>query len=249
MRIGFLITARMKSTRLAKKLTLEINGRQIIRWMIDRLKQCPSIDDIIICTSTNQQDNILVEIASEEGIKVFRGSEEDVIQRLYEASKYYNVEYALNITADCPLVSLEYIDITIDKYKQTNADLIRSLELPHGFFLYGLKVEAMQKVCEIKKGTNTEVWGKYFTDTALFNVLDIEIPDDLKRPDYRLTLDYPDDYEFFKRIYTHFGQYTYKKSIYEIIGFIDEHPEIVQINKHCKQLYKERFDQQNNIQV
>jgi len=249
MKVGFLITARMKSTRLPKKLTLEVNGRHIIRWMIDRLKLSQSVDDIIICTSTNPQDDILEEIADEEGIKIFRGSEDDVIQRLYEASKYYNLNYALNITADCPLVSLEYIDITIKNYKDTEADLIRTLDLPHGLFLYGLKIEAMKKVCEIKKGNDTEVWGKYFTDTGLFYVLDIEIPENLRRPDYRLTLDYPEDYEFLKRVYKHFGNDTYRTSLYELIGYLDNHPEIIRVNKHCKELYKERAEQQSRISL
>ena len=158
MRVGFLITARMKSTRLPKKLTLEINRRQIIRWMIDSIKLSTFIDDIIICTSINPQDNILEEIADNENILVFRGSENDVIQRLYEASKYFNLDYSLNITADCPLVSLEYMNRIIDNYKERQVDLIRALDLPHGFYSYGLKIEAMKKVCKIKKGTNTEVW-------------------------------------------------------------------------------------------
>ena len=249
MKVGFLITARMKSTRLPKKLTLEVNGRHIIRWMIDRVKLSQSVDDIIICTSTNPQDDILEEIADEEGIKAFRGSEDDVIQRLYEASKYYNLNYALNITADCPLVSLEYIDITITNYKETGADLIRTLDLPHGLFLYGLKIEAMKKVCEIKKGNDTEVWGKYFTDTGLFYVLDIEIPENLRRPDYRLTLDYPEDYEFFKMVYAHFGNDTYRTGSYELIDYLDGHPEIIQVNKHCKELYKKRAEQQSSISL
>jgi len=59
MKIGFIITARMKSTRLPKKATLKINNRETIAWMIDRIKQCDILDDIIIATSTNPQDDIL----------------------------------------------------------------------------------------------------------------------------------------------------------------------------------------------
>lgn len=239
----------MKSTRLPKKLTLKINGRQIIRWMIDRLKLSSSINDIIICTSLNQQDDILEDIANEENIGVFRGSEDDVIQRLYEASKYFGLDYSLNITADCPLVAFEYFDRIIDKYKETQADLIRIMELPHGFYSNGIKIEAMQKVCEIKKGTDTEVWGRYFTDTGFFNVVDIDIPEDLKRPNYRLTIDYPEDYEFFRNVFNHFGESTYKRTIYNIISFLDDHPEVVGINEHCEALYRERIERQNKIQL
>jgi spore coat polysaccharide biosynthesis protein SpsF len=249
MKIGYLITARMKSTRLPKKLTLEINNRQIIRWMIDRLKLSKSIDSIIICTSINPQDDILEIIAKEEGIEIFRGHEEDVIQRLYDAAVYFNLDYALNITADCPLVSIEYIEEIIEKHKETNVDLIRTLDLPHGFFSYGLKIDALKRVCEIKQGTETEVWGRYFTDTGLFSVLDIPIPQSLQRKNYRLTLDYPEDFDFFKSVYHHFGKETYKTGITELINYLDKNPEIVDINKDLKHAYAKRWDNQNNIQL
>jgi len=247
MKIGYLITARMKSTRLPGKLTLEINERQIIRWMIDRLRLSPLLDEIIICTSTNHQDDILETIAREEDVKVFRGSEEDVILRLYEASKFYDLGYALNITADCPLVSVEYISEIIKKYEETQADLIRTLDLPHGFYSYGIKIAAMRKVCEIKKDGNTEVWGRYFTDTGMFNVADIYIPEELRRPDYRLTVDYEDDYRLIKKIFEYFGNDAYRSSIYDIITFLDENPEIAGINKHCRALFKEKWEGQNRL--
>ena len=110
MKIGFLITARLKSTRLPNKLILKINGKEIIRHMIDRLKVSKSLCNIIICTSDNPQDKPLVKIAKDEKIDYFLGNEEDVILRLYNASKQFKLDYVLNITADCPLVSIEYID-------------------------------------------------------------------------------------------------------------------------------------------
>ncbi len=249
MKIGYLITARMKSTRLKHKLTLEILDRQVIRWMIDRLKLAKSLDEIIICTSTNPQDDILEQIAFEENIKIFRGHEEDVIQRLYNASVENQLDYALNITADCPLVSLEYVEKIIDEFKNSNADLIRTLDLPHGFFSYGLKVAAMKKVCEVKRGLDTEVWGRYFTDTGIFNVVDLDIPMRYIKKDFRLTLDYPEDFEFFKAIFNYFGNDTFKAGMPDIIQFLDDNPDIVAINMDKKKSYKERWDSQNQIKL
>ena len=245
MKIGFLITARLKSTRLPNKLILKINGKEIIRHMIDRLKVSKSLNNIIICTSDNPQDKSLVKIAKEEGIDYFLGDEEDVILRLYNASKEFRLDYALNITADCPLVAIEFIDKIVNKYKESNADLIRCLDLPHGFYLNGLKIDAMRKVCEIKKSKETEVWGGYFTDTGLFNVVDLDIPKKYIRKEYRLTLDYPDDLKFFKEIFNHFKKNTYKVPTLEIIKYLDKNPQIVDINKKCEEMYKRRWDSQN----
>lgn len=249
MEIGFLITARLKSTRLPKKVMLELNNKPVICHMIAHLKLSNILDRIIICTSTNPQDKPLVDIAANENIDCFLGSEEDVILRLYEAARKFKLDYALNVTADCPLISLEYLGKIVDKYMETNADLIRCLELPHGFYSNGLKIDAMRRVCEIKKGSETEVWGRYFTDTGLFNVVDIDISPEYIRPDYRLTLDYPEDYEFFKKVFQHFGENTYRTPTLDIIKYLDENPHVVEINKHCEEMYRKRLESQNKLEV
>jgi len=245
--IGFLITARLKSTRLPQKVILELNNKPVICHMIDRLKLSNILDRIIICTSTNPQDKPLVDIAANENIDCFLGSEEDVILRLYEASRKFRLDYALNVTADCPLVSLEYIEEIVNRYKETNADFIRCEGLPIGLGSNGLKIEAMRRVCEIKKSGETEVWGRYFTDTGLFNVVDIDIPPAYIRPDYRLTLDYPEDFNFFKKLFEHFGENTYRTSMPDIIKYLDENPQVVEINKHCQELYRKRWESQNKL--
>jgi len=217
--------------------------------MIKRLKQSTVIDTIIICTSTNKEDAPLIDIANDEKINYYLGAEEDVLMRLYEASNAFKLDYILNVTADCPLVSIEYLPIIVNEYKRTKADLIRTLDLPHGFFSYGINPDALGKICKNKTGINTEVWGKYFTEDNSYKFFDVPIPKYFVRKDYRLTLDYPEDFDFFKKIYDYFGNETYKVGITDIIYFLDEHPEIVDINKHCKELYKKKFETQNKRNI
>ncbi len=245
MEIGFLITARLKSTRLPGKIMLGLNHKPVIRHMINRLKASSILDRIIICTSTNPQDKPLVDIALDENIDYFRGSENDVISRLNAAAKKFKLDYVLNVTADCPLVSIEHFEVMVNKYQETDADLIRNMQLPIGLYSYGLKVDALRIVCEIKKSTETEVWGRYFTDTGLFNVSDLDAATDYIRPGYRFTLDYPEDFEFFRKIFNHFGDDTYKTPTLDIIRYLDKNPSIVAINSHCEELYRERWENQN----
>ncbi len=249
MKIGFLITGRMKSTRLPKKLTLEIFGREIIALMIDRLKCSAIVDDIIIATSTNPQDDVLEVIAKRENIGVFRGSEEDVLDRLYAAAMVNNLDYIINITADCPLVSFDYIPLLIETYKSTSADLITSMKLPHGFFFYGIKPSALKKVLEIKDSINTEVWGAYFTETGIFKCIDLNTPQSLIRENYRLTLDYPEDFSFFEALYKAYGKTIVEAKTKDIVTFLDENPAIPLINQDAKAKYKERWESQKNVQI
>lgn len=245
MKIGFIITGRMKSTRLPKKLILKLQNKEIIKWMILRAKLVFKNEDIVIATSTNPQDDILVDIAKEMNIKIFRGHEDDVVLRLFNTAKANNFDYFINITADCPLFGFDYIERIKELLKKTESDLITSLELPHGIFVYAIKTEAFEKVIEIKKTDNTEVWGDYFYENPdFFKINKLNIRDKEKRPHFRLTIDYQEDFEVFEKIFNHFGQETYKKSSAEIIDFLDNNPEIVKINSKCKQQYQERWKSQ-----
>jgi spore coat polysaccharide biosynthesis protein SpsF len=245
MKVGFVITGRMKSTRLEKKLTLKILDREVIAWMIDRAKLYFKDSEIVIATSENPQDDVLEEIANRENIKIFRGHEEDVVLRLYNAAKENDFDYFINITADCPLFGFDYIKDIFELQKAKNADLVTSLDFPHGIFTYGIKTEAFGRVIELKKTDNTEVWGDYFYKNPDKFVVEKLLPSsNQKREGYRLTLDYPEDFTFFETVYKHFGKDTYKTSSDDIIRFLDDNPEVVAINNDCKAKYDKRWEAQ-----
>lgn len=233
MKTGFLITARLKSSRLPKKLTLEVIGENYISWMVKRLKLSNHLDEIVICTSTNPQDDPLEEIARKEGVHCFRGSEEDVASRLYEASLKYNLDYFINMTADCPFVPYELIPKVLELYKDTNADLIKCYDLPAGMFLSGLKPEAMKRVIDMKDTGFTEYWLFVFLKTNFFNVIPLPVDEKLRRPDYRFVLDYPEDHEFLKKVYEGIGVDAYKKTSEELIQWLDKYPELAEMNAEC----------------
>ena len=124
MQTAFLITARLKSTRLEKKIILEVKGKPLIVHMINRIKFAKKINKIIICTSTNAQDDLLEKIAKQENIFCYRGSESDVLQRLLDASKEFKLDYFANITADIPMIDPFFVDFAVEEYNRVNADLV-----------------------------------------------------------------------------------------------------------------------------
>ena len=250
MKTVFLITARLKSTRLPNKLLREVCGRPIFAHMIGRLKLTNRVDEIVVCTSTNPQDDALEELAAQQGIGCFRGDEDDVIKRLADAATEHNADYALSITADCPFSDPVYAEKVINALETTGADLVRALDLPHGVYSYGIKVSALQKIIEIKDERETEVWGRYFTDTDLFKVYDLPIDNPKHRqPNLRMTLDYPEDLEFFQAVFAQLYQEGRVFSLDEILKLLDRHPEIVLINRHCASAYKKRWTRQSAIRL
>lgn len=233
----------MKSSRLKKKATLKILDRELIAWMLDRAKLSNAVSNIIVATSTNPQDDILEEIAIRESVDFYRGSEEDVIERLYEAAKKFELDFFINITADCPLFGFDYFEEVISYFKKTKADLITSTDLPHGFFIYGLKTNALKQVIKNKKTNETEVWGSLFNGDK-FDVKELPVDKNLIRENFRLTVDYPEDFTFFEKVFEGLGEDTFKKTTLEIITFLDAHPEIVAINQECRDMYKKKWTEQ-----
>ena len=242
MRSAIFISVRTKSTRLPKKALLTIKGKTLVEHLIDRLKLAKLPDLIVLCTSTNPDDTILVDIAKKNGIEYFRGSEDDVLDRYLKAAEKFNVDFAIIALGDATFCDPEYVDKTIELFKETNADFIKTPELPIGTFTYGLKIKAVRKACEIKDESDTEVWGGYFMEPGIFDVRDLKVEDkDLRHPEVRLVIDYPEDFELVKEIFNR----LYKKgkiiSLKEVLKLLKEHPELLEINRNAQELYEKNL--------
>ena len=235
MKTAFLITARLKSTRLPKKILLEVAGKPLIVHMLDRIKRALTIDKIIICTSTNPQDDPLEEIAGQEQVSCFRGSEEDVLVRLLEAAQSHDLKYFANITADCPMMDPVLIDRAVMEYQKTDVDLLKfddsNDDLP--FCCYVVKVSALEQVCLHKKETDTEVWLKYFTSNLEINIQNIVVEDKYKHKTLKTSLDYPEDYEFIKCVFAELHHPGTCFSMLDIIDLVKKRPDILSINANA----------------
>ena len=235
MKIGFLITARLKSERLPLKIIKDLNGKTVIERLIDRIKEIKGIADIVLCTSTNSQDKPLVDIAQKNNIYYFNGDGEDVLKRLLDAAKFFNLDYFLGITADNPLITIRYSNLIVDEIKRNKYDFIKLEGLPLGVATYGMKVKALEVVCKIKSIIDTEIWGYLIDRPEIFDIKTIKIADKLNRPDLRLTLDYEEDYELIRNIYFNvpFGKVL---NLYNVVDYLDKNPEVAKINQNCVQL-------------
>ena len=250
MKIPFLITARLKSSRLRKKILRKVKKYELISHMIKRIKYAKNISNIIICTSYLNEDRELNKIAKKNSVEIYNGSPNDVILRLYNAAKKFNARFIINITADCPLVDPYYIDLVAKKISQNKFDLVRSFDLPHGIFVYGIKVDALEKICKMKKKDDTEIWERYFTDTGLFKIFDIDIKNkNHNKPGLRLTVDYPEDLILIKKIYE---KLWIKKKLFDtedIIKLFENEPHLLEINKNCAQRFSKKYRKNDSILI
>ncbi len=239
MKTAIFISVRNKSTRLPGKALLQIKGRTMIEHLIDRLKSAKLPDLIVLSTSTNPQDDSLVDVAKKNNIEYFRGSEDDVLYRYLKAGEKFNVDFAVIVLGDATFVDPEYIDKTIEFFKETDADFIKIPELPIGAFTYGLKMEAVRKVCEMKDASDTEVWGGYFAKPGIFNVKELKVvEEELRHPETRLVIDYPEDFELIKEIYNRLYQERKIISLKEVMRLLKDRPELLEINRKAQEMYE-----------
>lgn len=230
MKIGFLITARLKSSRLKLKILKPLNGFSVIERIIQRAKQVKECSDIVLCTSRTNQDLPLMRIAKDNDIYYYNGSAEDVLQRLLDAAELFDMDYFVGITADNPLFSIYHANVISNIIRSDSSiDFIYTKGMPIGANIYGINTKALKTVCKIKQEIDTEIWGYLINRPEIFNVKEIQVDKKYECKNYRMTLDEINDYKFFSELYNKFP----KNSVIDLLEAyqcLKKYPEIASIN-------------------
>ncbi len=225
------ITARLKSTRLPRKVLKPILGRPMIAYLVERMKLSQRIDRVVLCTSTVVEDDPLERFAGETGIDCFRGDPDDVLARLTAAAAAFGIDLVASCTADNPFVDPVSMDELIDFHSAGGYDYARSINLPWGAFTSTISAAAMVRACQIKDTNDTEVWGGYFTESGLFNCGELA-HDDVRvtRPELRLTVDEPADFELASRIVEALQRPGQVFQLPEIVALLAGDPQLAATN-------------------
>jgi len=200
------IAARMNSKRLPQKSILRIQEMETIRILIRRAKLSKKADKVILCTSSNKEDKILIDIAKEENIDYVAGDELDVMERFLLAAEKHNADIIVRVTGDDvlfdPLIADKMIDYTINK----DADYCYSEGLPKGVESEIIKVEALKKAYMLAEDTSLSEYMTYYLKRSdIFKIECLSFKDEYEALDgVRLTLDYPEDFELLKVVFNAF---------------------------------------------
>ena len=229
-----LITVRVSSSRLPRKALVNIGNKRLIDHIIDRAKLSLNngLDKIVICTSTREDDDILERIAKESGVDCYRGSLEDKINRWMGAAAKYNADYLVTIDGDDPFCDPELIKLAIRQIKEDNLDVVTAdtPEYACGGFTHCFSTKTLRKICEVKKTNDTEMTKPYLIDRGMFKVGLLKTDPVFKDPNIRLTLDYPEDLEFFRRVFEEMKMKKNHTPLREILVFLHSRPDLVNIN-------------------
>jgi len=248
MKKAIFVTVRTSSTRLPQKALMKIQGLSTIEHLIRRVKWSNKCEEVIVCTSNYKEDEIICEIAENNGVKFFAGSLRDKLDRWLQASLKFQVDYFVNVDGDDLFCEPELIDLAFEQFEEEGHDFVTANEneIVVGAFTLGARSQSIKKICETKITDDTEAAWLSFSKIDMFNsTLLKNIPKEFKRPEIRATLDYEEDFRFFEVIISHFlSRNVIKYNLRDIIEYLDQNPEVIKINYHKN---KDYLDNQNKL--
>ena len=251
MKKAIFITIRKDSSRLPNKAVREIYGSKVMEMIIKRAKLAKNFDDIIVCTTERDVDDEIEEISLKFGAKVFRGSYMDKLERWNGAAKKYCVDSIATFDGDDLFCDPKLLDMGVEQLESRGLDFI---EAPKGIicgaFTYAFTADALSKVCEVKDTDDTEMMWVYFKDTGLFKTGVLEEVDSVYfSDDIRCTLDYPEDYEFFLRVFEHFDCRNNDVGLDKIAEWLYDNPEVARINIGRQQEFLDNQKRKTHLEL
>jgi len=234
------VQSRMSSSRLPGKVMKEICGKPMLLLMLERLSQAKLIDEIVVATTTNPNDDVIFELAKKNGYSVFRGDEFDCLDRHYQVAIEHDAAYVAKITPDCPLIDPQIVD-TVLRYFLEHKDIYDYVSNAHppswpdGLDFEVFHVAALKKAhneatvpCH-REHTTTYIW----SNPKKFRLGNVLMPEGRNLfMSYRWTVDYPEDFEFVNKIYENL--YDGKRLFLtdEILSLLEKRSDILKINEH-----------------
>ncbi len=231
------LQARMSSSRLPGKVMMEVNGRPMIYWQIQRILQAKRVNQLVVVTSTDSTDDVLTDFLEENSVIVFRGSLDDVLSRYMAVALRYKHQALIRLTGDCPLVMPKLIDRMVHSFYQQEVDYLSNTLAPT--FPDGLDIEIIREGVLNKLTTfpldprelEHVTYGIY-NRSEIFTLSNFQNESDESLS--RWTVDYQEDLDFVRAIYQEFSgretQFTYE----DVCVLLERNPELTFRNQGYK---------------
>jgi len=234
------IQTRMTSSRLPGKALLRLAGVPVLQHIIERHKRSSFIDEVVIATTTNPDDDPIVELCKVTGCKFYRGSENDVLGRILAAASVYNADIIVQGMADSPLVDWRIVDCVIKMLSEGDYDFVSNeLEetFPVGFDVRACTYAALEESNRVAVDPRYHEHATYylFTHPDQYRQGNLKAEGDIEWPTLRLTLDTPEDYTLIGMVYDELYSKNHDFSAEDVVRFLKGRPDLVAINKEVKQ--------------
>jgi spore coat polysaccharide biosynthesis protein SpsF len=236
-----IIQARMGSSRLPGKVMRVLAGRSVLAHVVERVRLCLLVDEVVVATTTSAADEAIVAEAQKLGVRCFRGSEEDVLARYYAAARDALADVVVRATSDCPLFDPELLEHMLRQFRAAAAAgepldyLSNTLErsYPRGLDAEIFTFAALERAHrEARAPAEREHVTPYlYRHPERFHVRGVKGERDLSR--HRWTLDTPEDWAFISAVFEQLGKQRF--GMEAVLEVLERRPELLALNAHVKQ--------------
>lgn len=230
-----IIQARMNSTRLPRKIFADLGGQPMLWQVVNRVRHAKRIDEVLVATTTNPDDNAVVEYCEREGIAVFRGSEEDVLDRFYQAAMSRKAGIIVRLTADCPFTDPDVIDQTIAAFQDyPNCDYATNVlryTFPEGLDVEVCSFGALERSWrEASNPADREHVTLYMHQSGKFRTApNVEHVPDLSGRGHVWSVDTDQGLIFARAVFEEFGGRDFRLD--DLMHLLEQKPELLHMNQ------------------
>lgn len=239
-KIVCIIEARFASSRLPGKVLLPIEGETMLARVIERLEHSRTIDQIVVATSVNRADDAVQEEAVRLGVAAFRGSEEDVLDRVVGAAAAHEADIVVEVTGDCPLIDPGIVDKVVGDFLMGGADFVSNI-LPHTtprgtdvrVFRSGdlAEINAKSKDPADHEHVSLHFWEH--PERYVCRNVETNLPEEVAS--LRLTVDTEEDLRFVRSVYHELYSRNPDFTLSDVLKLIEAKPELAELNQHVEQ--------------
>ena len=231
------IQARMGSSRLPGKVLMDLGGETTLARVVRRLKRSRQVTKIVVATTTACGDQSIIRECEHLQVVCFRGEEQDVLDRYYQAARANAADAAVRITSDCPLIDPELVDETVEVFRDEHADYASNVfprTYPRGLDTEVFSFDALDRAWrEAREAHQREHVTPYlYEHPQIFKLASLSGAADYSR--YRWTLDTLEDLELLRTIYSRFhgrDDFSWK----EVLRLMEREPELAELNSQVLQ--------------
>lgn len=240
MKIVATIEARMTSTRLPGKVLLPLGGKPVLERLIERVKRSKYIDEIVVATTVKATDNPVVELCERLNVKYFRGSEEDVLERVLNAARTFNADMICELMGDSPLIDPVIIDQTITAHLAGNYDYTSNFfpenTFPMGFAVQVFPLSVLERVASLTDDPvdHAHVSCFIYHNPRLFRLNGVVANAEVSAPNIRLCLDTKSDYELVTKVFDALYRENSGFLAKDAVRYLSANPDLLSINRNTK---------------
>ncbi len=230
--LAAIIQTRMGSSRLPGKALAEVAGKPMLEWLIERVRASRYVEEVVIATTDQKQDDVFVQFAEERGLKISRGSEADVLERFYQAAVAFGVTTIVRVTPDCPLMDPKLLDQVVERFRSGDFDYASNnmgKRFPDGMDVEVFSFEALERAHRQARGASErEHVTPYMKHFGKFKIATVEAPEDLSG--LKWSVDHPADLEFVRAVYRKLKGADQLFCLEDVLQLVRTTPELTAIN-------------------